>query len=117
MASPRVKIPTCVYCSTKTAEPCKSGEEAGECGNWLANSPTVAPTKKSKDLLTGDGTAVSPSHYASMKIQPIEFIAANNIGFLEGNVIKYVCRHGSKNGLEDLKKAMRYLEHMMREYE
>jgi len=49
-------------------------------------------------------------HYMSCPIQPIEYILANNLGFLEGNVIKYVTRFRSKNGIEDLKKAMQYLD-------
>jgi hypothetical protein len=49
-------------------------------------------------------------HYKSMKIQPVEFITANNIGFLEGNVIKYICRHETKNGAEDIRKAIHYCE-------
>lgn len=49
------------------------------------------------------------NHYKSLPIQPIEFITQNNIGFIEGNVIKYVCRHQSKNGAEDIKKAIHYL--------
>ena len=44
-------------------------------------------------------------HYKNMKIQPIEFIHANNIPFIEGAAIKYLCRHKNKNGIEDLKKA------------
>lgn len=48
-------------------------------------------------------------HYKSLPIQPIQFITANNIGFIEGNVIKYVCRHQNKNGAEDVKKAIHYL--------
>ena len=50
------------------------------------------------------------SHYKSMKIQPVEFITANELGFLEGNVVKYICRHHAKNGAEDIKKAMHYCE-------
>lgn len=50
------------------------------------------------------------SHYKDMLIQPVEFIVKNNIAFLEANVIKYVCRHRSKNGLEDLKKAEHYIQ-------
>ena len=50
------------------------------------------------------------NHYKKCKIQPIEYIHANNIGYLEGNVIKYVTRHKDKNGVEDIKKAMHYLE-------
>jgi hypothetical protein len=45
-----------------------------------------------------------------MKIQPVEFITANNLGFLEGNVVKYICRHHAKNGAEDIKKAIHYCE-------
>jgi hypothetical protein len=53
---------------------------------------------------------VGGNHYASMKIQPVEFIAANELGFLEGNIVKYVCRHHAKNGAEDIKKAIHYCE-------
>ena len=53
---------------------------------------------------------VGGSHYKNMKIQPVEFIHANGIPYLEGNVIKYVTRHRQKNGLEDLKKAIHYLK-------
>ena len=49
-------------------------------------------------------------HYKAFAIQPIEFIHANNIGYMEANVIKYVCRHRDKNGLQDLRKAIHYLE-------
>ena len=50
------------------------------------------------------------SHYKQMKIQPIEFIHANNIQFAEGSVIKYVSRWRSKNGVADLKKARHFLD-------
>jgi hypothetical protein len=53
---------------------------------------------------------VGGGHYKSMKIQPVKFIMANNLGFCEGNAIKYICRHASKNGVEDLKKAIHYIE-------
>jgi hypothetical protein len=50
------------------------------------------------------------SHYKEMKIQPVEFITANRLGFCAGNVIKYVCRHSVKNGREDLLKARHYID-------
>ncbi len=50
------------------------------------------------------------NHYKKYKIQPVEFCHKNNIPWCESNVIKYVCRHRDKNGIEDLKKAMHYLE-------
>ena len=53
---------------------------------------------------------IGGSHYNKYTIQPSEFIHRNGIGFLEGNVIKYVVRHKDKNGLEDLKKARHYID-------
>ena len=46
----------------------------------------------------------------------MEFIVANDIGYMEGNVIKYVVRHKRKNGIADLEKAMHYLQ-MLIEFE
>ena len=49
-------------------------------------------------------------HYAAKAIQPAQYIHANDIGFFEGNVIKYVTRWKDKGGLEDLRKAKHYIE-------
>lgn len=49
-------------------------------------------------------------HYKSLKIQPVEYVHANGLGFFEGNVLKYITRWQSKNGIEDLKKARHYLD-------
>ncbi len=53
---------------------------------------------------------VGGDHYKQYQIQPVEFITYNNIGFLEGNIIKYVARHQDKNGADDIRKAMHYCE-------
>jgi hypothetical protein len=53
---------------------------------------------------------VAGDHYRSFAIQPAEFIHKNRIGFLAGNVIKYVCRYSKKNGKEDLLKARHYID-------
>jgi hypothetical protein len=53
---------------------------------------------------------VGGSHYKDMKIQPIEFIMANDLNFCQGNIIKYICRYKEKNGLEDLNKVIHYVE-------
>lgn len=49
-------------------------------------------------------------HYKSMAIQPVEFINANGLDFLQGNVIKYACRHKNKNGAEDVRKIIHYAQ-------
>lgn len=57
-------------------------------------------------------------HYKDLLIQPIDFIHANGIPFIEGNVIKYICRHRAKNGIQDLKKAKHYIDLLIeKEYE
>jgi hypothetical protein len=55
-------------------------------------------------------TQTGGKHYKQFIIQPVEFIVKNDIDFLEGNIIKYVCRHRAKNGLEDLEKAEHYIK-------
>lgn len=49
-------------------------------------------------------------HYKKMGIQPVEYIHKNGLNFFEGNVIKYVTRHRTKRGAEDIKKAIHYLQ-------
>jgi len=53
---------------------------------------------------------VGGDHYRAKGIQPIEYIHANNLGFCEGNVVKYVTRHKEKHGAADIQKAIHYLE-------
>lgn len=53
---------------------------------------------------------VGGNHYKSMKFQPIEFILANDLGFCEGNIIKYTCRYKQKGGVEDLEKVVHYAQ-------
>ena len=53
---------------------------------------------------------IAGDHYKSQLIQPVEYIHANEIGFFEGNVIKYVTRWRDKGGMADLEKAKHYIE-------
>lgn len=55
------------------------------------------------------GSQVGGNHYEST-IQPIDYIFANNLGFCEGNAIKYLTRWQKKGGVEDLRKAKHYIE-------
>jgi len=73
---------------------------------------------ESKDPTTGSAIdkQVGGGHYKAQGIQPIEFSMSNELNFAEGSVIKYVHRHRRKNGAEDIKKAIHYLEFIL-EYE
>lgn len=55
-----------------------------------------------------------PSHYNQGKIEVIEFIEDQQLGYHLGNAVKYVCRAGKKGDgnkfVEDLQKAIWYLE-------
>ena len=53
---------------------------------------------------------IGGSHYRDLKYQPSEFINGNRFLFAEGNAIKYICRHSSKGGKEDLEKAKHYID-------
>ena len=53
---------------------------------------------------------VGGNHYRNFKIQPAEYISANGLSFFEGNIIKYITRHKSKGGAEDIKKIIQYAE-------
>ena len=53
----------------------------------------------------------TPAHYAALEPEPIDVIVGWGMGFLDGNVIKYLARYKHKGTpLEDLRKAAKYLE-------
>lgn len=56
---------------------------------------------------------VGGDHWKKQPIQTWDYIAANGIGYFEGNIIKYVSRWRDKGGVEDLKKAQHYLEKLI----
>ena len=58
---------------------------------------------------------VGGNHY-QLPIEPIDYIVKNELGYREGNVVKYVTRHKKKNGAEDIKKAIHYLEMILKDY-
>ena len=65
------------------------------------------PKPNSTDPLS---VQVGGDHYKTMAIQPVEFITKNRLGYCEGSAIKYLCRHRSKNGRQDLEKARHYID-------
>jgi hypothetical protein len=65
----------------------------------------IEPTK-------ANDAQVGGNHYQK-NIQPWDYIIANNLGYLEGNVVKYVSRWKDKGGVQDLKKAQHYLQKLI----
>lgn len=62
-------------------------------------------------------TQIGGDHYKALRIQPTEYILANELPFVEGCVVKYVTRWQAKGGLEDLQKAKHYLEILIAHHE
>jgi hypothetical protein len=60
-------------------------------------------------MTSANDTQVAGTHYKDKAIQPWDYIVANELGYLEGNIVKYVSRWKDKGGLDDLKKAQHYL--------
>jgi hypothetical protein len=85
-------------------EPCEVGHCSCGC-----DTTTVEGSIVSKDLNPLE-SQVGGSHYKGFVIQPVEYILANDIPFIEGSVIKYVSRWKDKGGTEDLEKAIHLLE-------
>jgi len=53
---------------------------------------------------------IGGGHYKDMPLQPIEYILANELGFCEGNIVKYITRYKAKGGAEDVKKVIHYAQ-------
>jgi hypothetical protein len=73
----------------------------------LFNNPHY-PTKSTSldSIKTPLDTQVGGDHYSKMAIQPIEFAMANKLDACQSLILKYICRHESTNGAQDLDKAI-----------
>lgn len=56
---------------------------------------------------------VAGDHYKKLKIQPIEYILANEMQFCEGAIIKYISRWRDKGGIEDLRKIKHFCDFLI----
>lgn len=59
---------------------------------------------------------VGGDHYKSMRIQPAKFALENKLDYCQANAIKYICRHDSKCGKQDLEKAKHYIDLLIEHY-
>jgi len=57
---------------------------------------------------------VAGSHYKKYgDFQPWDAVIAWNLGYLEGTALKYIARWKDKGGLNDIKKAIHFLEKLV----
>ena len=63
--------------------------------------------------MSANSHQVGGNHYAKHSIQPWDYIVSNNLGYLEGNIVKYISRWREKGGIDDLRKVMHYTEKLI----
>lgn len=102
-APPPPQDKLCDFCLTLQPRPCTSVDQAAGCVGTRGASFSDA--------------VVRPNHYTRFAIEPITFIMENNLPFWLGNIIKYVMRWDAKDGIQDLKKARRYLDMRIKQLE
>ena len=82
-------------------------------GGW--DVPIIIPqTAKPVNPLT---TQVGGDHYKNCKIQPVEYIMANELPWCEANIVKLVTRHKQKGGRLDIEKTIHYAQVLLKEYD
>lgn len=70
-------------------------------------------TERSEEVMNNipvNPVTTDPRHYNKLRIEPWDFIQQNKLDFFEGNVVKYICRWKNKGGVDDLRKAITYIE-------
>lgn len=87
-------------------------EELEEWNKKMSNNFKVIDEylQRNESAMNATDKQVGGNHYKDLPIQPIEYIHANAMGYMEGNVVKYISRWRKKNGMADLEKAKHYIE-------
>lgn len=79
----------------------------------LPMMPTPVVTIDTSMPLPANTVQVGGDHYKKNAIQPWDYITSNQLGYLEGNIVKYVSRWKDKGGRQDLEKAKHYLDKLL----
>ncbi len=95
----------CPYNAEKGMLECTLGLEVQHFTDVDPGNPLTVPSSVTQSALN---VQVGGEHYKNLAIQPVEYIHANNLSFLEGNVVKYITRHKTKNKAQDIRKIIHY---------
>ena len=81
----------------------------------VTSAPTFTDSQplKQSNMSEANKIQVAGSHYKGKTIQPWDYIASNELGYFEGNIVKYVSRWRDKGGVDDLRKAQHYLQKLI----
>lgn len=106
-----------------TLTPLSTQHKALSGGEFLSNdfyaaqvvsSSFAPPVTQSKQPLSDNDAVKKPKHY-TQGIETWNYILSHGLGYLEGNIVKYITRYRLKNGREDLLKAQAYLNKLLEE--
>lgn len=118
------KCGNCVY--ENVIYPCVKSMDCKNYSNWKPNMRKISPNEfgELNDLPIIEVDPINPSHYQTKNgLETINVIEAftDELAGIEAvdtaNVIKYICRWKKKNGIQDLKKAQWYLNHLIKRLE
>ena len=111
------RIANLAFCSERTVRRVKQKmmeeKEIEFCNKINAihqSYPKEATVNSPPIKTTALDTQIDGDHYKKLKIQPVEYIHANNIGFSEGSAIAYLTRWRDKGGAKDLEKAIHTIQ-------
>lgn len=107
-----------VFDVTRPAEPILDAPALEEDANVVADKAdaemrTVVATFDVPKLGEANASQVGGTHYKDKAIQPWDYIAANGLGFFEGNAVTYLTRWRERGGVEDLHKARHYIDKLI----
>ena len=82
-----------------------------------AGTPYVPPVPRETTAVpSAHDKQVGGDHYKTLAIQPIDYVRQNNLGWYEGNIVKYITRHKQKGEAADIEKVIHYAELILEEY-
>jgi len=98
-------------------------QSAPEFNNESRDNYILRRLKEDREQVTAElkeailDKQIGGDHYKDCKIQPVEYIHANQLDYFEGNVIKYITRHRTKGeGKKDIEKVIHYAELILELY-
>jgi len=92
----------------ETDDRCHADGGECQCKLYIADYPKKVPQERREQIN-------HPRHYNIGKYEVIDVIEDWKLGFNLGNAVKYIARAEHKNGVEDIKKAIWYLQRYLGE--